>query len=325
MSESTKNLFNINHLFNELCNSENFLTFKWDNYSVPIIDVDFFDLFSRLVINHEVFEFGYELSKEELEELIDSDEITNRVELDKLNKALLRINKLEFEDYISQNTIAIFKNPEFYINRINETVLHTPLNNNDLNNNLNLISLKNKKNLNEEGLPNLYLTFGHYTSDDFNAPLIFIPVKLEKNEEDKFELSYDSHDKIRLNTSLELKLKEKNITLPKREIVSETDMISYLTAINKLGDNKAFITLRLFDFTTSIAYNDLEEFNESDELNNLLKDSDKSIQFNESEIDLIDENNSYNVLDADSSQISAIQEALLSSNLFIDAPAGSKK
>ena len=60
-------------------------------------------------------------------------------------------------------------------------------------------------------------------------------------------------------------------------------------------------------------------------MNNLLKDSDKTFQFNENEIDLIDENNLYNVLDADSSQISAIREALLSSDLFIDAPEGSKK
>lgn len=193
-----------------------------------------------------------------------------------------------------------------------------------INCNLNLINLKNKKILSESGLPNLYLTLGFYTADEFNAPLIFIPVKLEKND-DKFELSYYSHDKIRLNTSLELKLKEKNITLPKREIESETDMISYLTAISKLGDIKSFIALGLFDFTNAIAFNDLEKFAGSNELNNLLKDSDKIFQFNESEIDLIDEYDSYNVLDADSSQIAAIREALLSSELFIDAPAGSKK
>lgn len=324
MSESTKNLLNSNYLFNELCNSENFLNFKWDNHAVPIIDADFFDLFSRLVINHEIFEFGYELSKEEIEKLIASDEVNDRVELEKLNKALLRVDNLEFDGYISQNTLAIFKNPEFYINRLNETTLHTPLNNNDLNNNLNLIYLKNKKILSESGLPNLYLTLGFYTADEFNAPLIFIPVKLEKND-DKFELSYYSHDKIRLNTSLELKLKEKNITLPKREIESETDMISYLTAISKLGDIKSFIALGLFDFTNAIAFSDLEKFAGSNELNNLLKDSDKTFQFNESEIDLIDEYDSYNVLDADSSQIAAIREALLSSELFIDAPAGSKK
>ena len=324
MSESTKNLLNINYLFNELCNSENFLNFKWDNHSVPIIDADFFDLFSRLVMNQEVFEFGYELSKEEIEKLIASDNVKDRVELEKLNKALLRVDKLEFDDYLSQNTLAIFKNPEFYINRLNETVLHTPLNNNDLNNNLNLINLKNRQILSETGVPNLYLTFGFYTSDEFNAPLIFIPVKLEKNN-DKFELTYDSHDKIRLNTSLELKLKENNIVLPKKEIESETDMISYLTALNKLGDVKAYITMGLFDFSATIAYIDLEKFKESNELNNLLKDADKTFQFNESEIDLIDEKNSFNVLDADSSQISAIREALLSSDLFIDAPAGSKK
>lgn len=324
MSESAKNLLNIDNLFEELCNSKNFLNFKWDNYSVPIIDVDFFDLFSRLVINNEVFKFSYELSKEEIEKIVSSGEINNREELEKLNKARLRIEELEFEDYLSQNTLAIFKNPKFYINRLNETVLHTPLNNHDLNNNLNLINLKNKKILNENGLPNLYLTFGFYTADEFNAPLIFIPVKLEKNDE-TFNLSYDSHDKIRLNTSLELKLKKNNIALPQKEIESESDMISYLTDVNKLGAISSFITLGLFDFTVALTYNDLKKFNENSDFNNLLKSSDKKFQFNESEIDLIDENNSYNVLDADSSQISAIREALLSSDLFIDAPEGSKK
>ena len=88
MSESTKNLLNINHLSDKLCNLENFLNFKWDDYSIPVIDVDFFELYSKLVINQEVFEFGYELSKKEIEELIDSGEVTDRLELDKLNKAL---------------------------------------------------------------------------------------------------------------------------------------------------------------------------------------------------------------------------------------------
>ena len=324
MSESSKNLLNINQLSDKVCNSNNFLNFKWDSYSVPVIDVDFFDLFSRLVIHQEVFKFDYELSKEEIEKLISSDKIHDRLELEKLDKTLLRTDKLEFEEYLSQNTLSIFKNPEFYINRLNEPALHTPLNNNDLNTNLNLIYLKNKKILNETGLPNLYLALGFYTSDEFNAPLVFIPVKLVKNGEN-LELSYDSHDEIRLNTPLELKLKEKNITLPKKTIKSETDMVSYLTAVNKLGDIKSHITLGLFDFTTIIAYNDLEKFSESTELNDLLKESDTKFLFNESEIDLIDENNSFNVLDADSSQISAIREALLSSKLFIDAPAGSNK
>ena len=324
MSESTKNLLNINHLSDKLSNSENFLIFKWDNYSVPVIDTDFFDLFSRLVIKQEVFEFSYEHSKDEIEEIINSGEVTNRLELDKLKKALLRIDELEFEDYLSQNTLALFKNPKFYINRLNESVLHTPLNNNDLDTNLNLIDLKNKMVLSESGLPNLYLTFGFYTADEFNAPLIFIPVKLEKNN-DKFKLRFDSYDKIRLNIPLEIKLKEQNITLPKPEINSEADMISYLTAVNKVNTIKPFITLGLFDFTTALALNDLEEFGESDELDNLLKNSDKTIHFNENEIDSIDENDSYNVFDADSSQISAIREALLDGNLFIDAPIGSKK
>lgn len=324
MSESTKNLLNINHLSDKLCNLENFLNFKWDDYSIPVIDVDFFELYSKLVINQEVFEFGYELSKKEIEELIDSGEVTDRLELDKLNKALLRVEELDFEDYLSQNTLAIFKNPKFYINRLNEPVLHTPLNNIDLNNNLKLINLKNKKILSESGSASLYLTFGFYTSDDFNAPLIFIPVNLEQ-EDDEFKLSYDSHDEIRLNTSLEIKLKEDKITLPKKEIKSEQDMISYLTDVNNIGDVKAFITLGLFDFTNALAFNDLNKFNESEDLENLLKDSDNTIQFNEIEIDLIDENDSYNVFDADSSQISAIREALLDGNLFIDAPAGSRK
>ncbi|MCI7291293.1 MAG: DUF4011 domain-containing protein [Methanobrevibacter woesei] len=323
MAESIKNILKIDDLSSKLCNLETFLNFKWDNYSVPVIDADFFDLFSRLVINHEIFEFSYELSKSEIEELIDG-EVTNRSELDKLNKTLLRIDELKPEEYFSQNTLAIFKNPKFYIPRLNESVLHTPLSKDDLNIHLNSINLKNKKILYENGLANLYLTFGFYTSDEFNAPLIFIPVKLEKNS-DKFELTYDSHDKIRLNTPLKLKLEEKGIDLPQTEIKSETDMISYLTKVNKLGNIKTFISLGLFDFSTSLVFDDLNKFKDSIELNDLLNDSDKTIQFNESEIDLIDEKDSYNILDADSSQISAIREALLDGNLFIDAPSGSKK
>ena len=182
---------------------------------------------------------------------------------------------------MSQNTLVIFKNPEYYISRLDESTLHTPLNNNNLNTNLKSINLKNKKILNENGSANLYLTFGFYTSDEYNAPLIFIPVKLEQDG-DEFKLSYSSHDKIRLNTSLELKLNENKITLPKKEIKSETDMISYLTEVNKLGDVKPFITLGLFDFTTSLAFNDLNKFEESEELGDILNGSDKTIHFIES-------------------------------------------
>lgn len=324
MSESSKNLLKINEVSDALCHLENFLNYKWDNYSVPIIDVDFFDLFSRLVINQEVFEFCEEPSKEEVEKIISSGKITDRVELDNLNNTLLRIEKLDFNDYLLQNTLAIFKNPEFYISRLNESILHTPLNKNDLDTNLNLITLNSKKIYLEYGLANLYLAFGFYTSDNFNAPLIFIPVKLEKNDS-KFKLSYDSHDKIRLNDSLELKLKENNILLPQKEITSETDMISYLTAVNKLGTIKAIITLGLFDFTIPLAFKDLKKFNESVELNNILENSDATIQFNENEIDLMDENNSFNVFDADYSQIAAIQETLLDGNIVIDAPEGSNR
>lgn len=324
MIESKENLLKTNELNDKLLKLESFLHFKWDNFSIPIIDVDFFDLFSRLVINKNTFKFSYELSKNELKTLVDTGEVTDRKELDKIKIALSRMDRLSFEEYLSQNTLAIFKNPEFYISTLNDSLLHTPLNKNDLNNNLNLINLKNKKMLNENGLSNLYLALGFLASSDFNAPLIFIPVKLEK-ENDDFELSYDSHDKIRLNTSLELELKEKGIDLPQMDIRLESDMISYLTSVNKLCKIEPFVTLGLFDFTVPIAFNDLNEFSESEELDNILNGCDKTFHFDESKIDLIDEHDSYNVLDADSSQISAIREALLGGNLFIDAPSSSNK
>ena len=186
MIESKENLLKTNELNDKLLKLESFLHFKWDNFSIPIIDVDFFDLFSRLVINKNTFKFSYELSKNELKTLVDTGEVTDRKELDKIKIALSRMDRLSFEEYLSQNTLAIFKNPEFYISTLNDSILHTPLNKNDLNNNLNLINLKNKKMLNENGLSNLYLALGFLASSDFNAPLIFIPVKLEK-ENDDFE------------------------------------------------------------------------------------------------------------------------------------------
>ena len=217
----------------ELSEKNIFLNFNWTNSTVPIIDVDFYDLFSKLVIEKNIFDFTSELKKEELIEKIDSEK--NRVVLSKLKKTLKRVENFENSDdleYYSQNTLSLFKNPDYYINRNEDLVLNTPYNKVDLLNRLDLISLKYKKSMNQEGVANLYLALGFVDYKNNYAPLIFIPVSLKKVN-NQYKLSFNNFDEIKTNEYLNIQLEKDGINLPKVEIKNELDMITYLTEVNE--------------------------------------------------------------------------------------------
>ena len=322
----------------DLSCKELFLKFNWNNLSFPIIDIDFFELFSNFVFHKKSYEIISELDYDEIKKLLNSGEIEDNSELINLKKTLKRIEEFQSPDlineYYSQNTLAIFKNPKYYINRNNDFVFNSPVNNNDLIKKLDLINLKSQYNISENGIPNLYLVLGFVEYDTFNAPLILIPTSLKKID-NKYEVFFNDSQEIKFNKLLKRHLKRKNIDLPDFKINNETDLINYLSGVNdsisNIGKLKPIVALGLFDFNNIDISDDLDLSNWSDDaksnLNYLLSDStepNNSI-ITEDKINLLKPDLNYNVYDADLSQMLFIEEAKLGEDLVLDASEKNKK
>ena len=343
MSKSKKELITIDSLRDNLIDlsiKNKFLNFNWYEYSLPIIDVDFFDIFSRLVLEKNEFELTYEKSIEELNDLLNDESFTDRIKIDAVKKSIRRIENFNenknLGEYFSQNTLSLFKIPEFYINRTNEFILDTPLNENELNSLLDQMDLKIKKDLFLDGIPILFLALGFLEYNDLIAPLIFIPVVLEKRAE-KYYIKFNSHSEIKLNHDLKLKLAENDINLPLTDIKTERDMIDYLNNVNYILPNdyhlKPFVALSLFDFKKNNLYEDLNIENLSEpsieELNYFLCNNEESMndqsQINAKDLDSLNRRNKYNVSTVDSCQESIIEEAKLGKNIFVDTHSATNK
>ena len=322
----------LNNKLIDLSDENNFLNFVWSNSTIPIIDVDFFELFSNFVIKKEGYELSSELSIDEIEKLLenDSEDKSKIINLKKTQKRIeLFQNSDKIDEYYSQNTLALFKNPKYYINRNDDFVFNSPIDNKDLMERINLIDLKNKFNISENGILNLYLVLGFLSYENKKSPLIFIPSTLKKIN-DKYEVYFNDSNEIKLNKTLEIYLKQKDINLPDSEIQNEMDLINYLTNINqsisKIGELKPMVALGLFDFADIDMSEDLNLSNWSDnsksELNMLLSDSTNNVEpiITEDKINLMKDDLNYNVYNADSSQLLAIEEAKLEDNILIDAP-----
>ena len=321
----------------DLSEANPFLNFIWDDLSIPIIDVDYFDLFSKFVLERKVYKFSPEMELDELKNLLENDDSTDRFKKDGLIKNIKRIE--EFKDskdkieYYSQNTLSLFKIPDYYIER-DEDILKAPLHQSELDMRLHNIILKNKKSVEKEGLANLFLALAYVEFDGMFAPLVFLPVSLKKTYDD-YEISFNDYQNIKLNTSLKLKLEEKDINLPNGQIKTEMDLINYLTKVHAvcsgIGGIKPLISLGLFDFSNVSLYEDLDFSNLSNESKEELdqifseKTEKKENLVKVEDIDSINEASMYNVYDADSSQISVIEEAKLGDDLVVDTLCGTNK
>ena len=204
----------------------------------------------------------------------------------------------------------------------------------------------------EQGVNILYLALGFLKWKEIDskkkerhAPLILVPVELQRQSAgSRFRISYTGDD-IATNLSLQVKLKtEFNIELP--EIIEQDDFdpATYFDAVEKCIDGqdgwevqRDDIVLWFFSFAKLLMYRDLDPANwPSDnplEDNNLVKslllngfepqpplcDADDNIDF------LIDPADMVHVMNADSSQSLAIEEARHGRNLVIQGPPGTGK
>lgn len=206
--------------------------------------------------------------------------------------------------------------------------------------------------LEEQGVNILYLALGflHWyesptTEQDRRAPLLLIPVKLERaNAQERFMLTYTGED-IGDNLSLSEKLKaDFNIELPKIENGDELDVSGYMAAVASEVENDERwyvdaneMTLGFFSFGKLLMYKDLDIETWPEDargegfsiLDALLKEG-----FNEAESDygeeahideLISPAEVHQVKDADSTQMLAILDVLSGRNLVLQGPPGTGK
>ncbi|WP_297979757.1 DUF3320 domain-containing protein [uncultured Methanobrevibacter sp.] len=202
----------------------------------------------------------------------------------------------------------------------------------------------------EQGYNILYIALGFIEWIDNRkpkqknlAPLILIPVAMERKKVgNSFSLSWTGED-IQNNISIQAKLREVGIELPKFEQSSYIEGVNqYLEEVRKAirpfgkWSVKDGVALGFFSFTKFVMYNDLnpESWNENVDLtkNELIQaifNPSKNVYEDTFEEDDVDEKlhykTMYQVLDADSSQIAVIENVKAGHNLVVEGPPGTGK
>ncbi len=205
--------------------------------------------------------------------------------------------------------------------------------------------------LEEQGYTVLYLALGfvEWTEDQNSvqsrlAPLILVPVELERTKIDaSFKLIWTGED-IFTNISLLAKLLEQRISLPEFEMPDDkSDIDNYFNLITKaistmprwrvLND----IYLGFFSFTKFVMYKDLDPKSWPEEktpathplITAIFDPSSvtRSIsEFSENDVDeKLKARDIYHVMDADPSQIAVIEDAKAGKNLVVEGPPGTGK
>ncbi len=227
--------------------------------------------------------------------------------------------------------------------------LATDLTPKELQKRLYYINNQAKTMLQEQGYNILYLAIGFLQWKDKskprqknNAPLVLIPVAMERKKVgESFNLEWTGED-IQTNISLKAKLLEAGIELPDFEFKRYGEVIDhYIASVRRavsrmdgweVNNN---VALGFFSFTKFVMYNDLnpEAWEDNVDLtkNELIQaifNPAKNDQeaFKEEDIDSqLEYRDMYQVLDADSSQIAAIQDVKAGRNLVVEGPPGTGK
>ena len=227
--------------------------------------------------------------------------------------------------------------------------LATDLTPKELQKRLYYINNQAKTMLQEQGYNILYLAIGFLEWKDKSkprqknkAPLVLIPVSMERKKVgESFNLEWTGED-IQTNISLKAKLLEAGIELPDFEFKRYGEVVDHYIASVKRAvsrmdgwDVNNEVALGFFSFTKFVMYNDLnpEAWEDNVDLtkNELIQaifNPAKNDQeaFREEEIDSrLEYQNMYQVLDADSSQIAAIQDVKAGRNLVVEGPPGTGK
>jgi DNA polymerase III delta prime subunit len=203
----------------------------------------------------------------------------------------------------------------------------------------------------EQGINNLYIALGmlRWFEADVSeearlAPLILIPVYLERDTaRSQMQVVY-SGDEFTYNRSLEAKLREFSIALPTIPEGEELDIQAYFEKVEvalrtkpKWSLQKEAIHLSFFSFTKLLMHRDLNPANWPSErqpsnhpiIQSLLGDGFRFEQSEFAEGEFIDQRltpkDLLHVVDADSSQTVVIHDVSQGKNLIVEGPPGTGK
>lgn len=324
IQESRKNLLDMGM-------RNNLLNFRELKRNIPIIDENPAELCQILVFEEKFMEFIPNPEKEKDEKNINSEILDESEDIIERKKNLWTI-PLQDEDIPD-------KHKDIY--------LQTDLSEKELQKRLFTLNQDYKTSLEEQGYNNLYLALGflEWKEFDYNdlirkSPLILIPVKLYRESIGKpFTIEWD-HEDIQYNLSLQYKLREQGVDLPSFEdFESKEDIYSYFNEVNSSILNKEgwkinnSIFLSKFNFRKFVMYKDLDLDEwlgdvKDNPIKELFYPNDDEIwdDFDENQIDkLIPPADVFHVVDADSSQITVIEEVKKGKNLVVEGPPGTGK
>jgi superfamily I DNA and/or RNA helicase/very-short-patch-repair endonuclease len=227
--------------------------------------------------------------------------------------------------------------------------LETSLTPSELQRRLFYINQRARTMLQEQGYNILYLALGFlewnvpHEPDIRKAPLILIPVILERRKVGmSFSIHWDGND-ILTNISLQAKLKEQDVYLPEFSMPKTPEGIKkYIKEVSKaIKSMKGWevhdeVQMGFFSFTKFVMYRDLDPASYKEGVDITKKTLIKAIfnpdlektrsNFQESDVDAkLNYQDVYHVMDADSSQIAVIEDVKAGSNLVVEGPPGTGK
>ncbi len=215
----------------------------------------------------------------------------------------------------------------------------------ELQTSLKYLRSKSKTYTEETGLHNLYLTFGilnWFESDNSQiqrrSPIVIVPVNLIKQSFSSPFIIEKNEEEILVNPTLQYRLEHDfNIIIP--PFSDEEDISHYFDTIESLiKDNSNWVIERVsylspLSFSKIIMYKDIEQHANLFEGNSVLTQlagiqSDipqTSFSGNSFDHDTIASQNVFQVLDADSSQLDAIENAKNGESFVLQGPPGTGK
>ena len=329
-------------------------SFRFDAIPQPQFDAKYFDLKEEVKRMEASLSFSSDANvQKEFKEKID--QLENKLKLieDETSIAVeVQAKRLGFptSDQMPEIELESILNSELkYVDDVLQT-LHYP---NDLEKILKQIELSARSIIEESGSNMLYLILGilEWTESKssevkIKSPLISIPVSLKRGELNEETSTYEyilkyTGDSIDTNKSLSEKLKNDfNIGLP--EITEEISFNKYIRDVQKICENrknwkiKQEVSLDFLQFGKILMYKDLDPNNWDNDLlenNQVLQDmflgkETSGISYAPEEYD-IDKDTIANsiplVMDADSSQHSAIVDVVNGKNVVIEGPPGTGK
>lgn len=231
-----------------------------------------------------------------------------------------------------------------------EIMLETDLTGSELQRRIFYINQRARSVMEEQGYNILYLALGFLKWQDDNgkaefrkAPLILVPVELERRKvKGSFKLRWTGDDII-TNISLQAKLFEQGIEIPdfdmprtKEGVQEYLDMVKEAISFEDDWEIMDDIFLGFFSFTKFVMYKDLEPESWPEDMpleeNPLIKaifdpaEEELDPGFQESQVDeKLLTRDVYHVMDADSSQIAVMEDVKSGRDLVVEGPPGTGK